>query len=73
MYSAYTIPNKKHQFSLMFFMARELGFEPRTHRLTAGCSTAELLPNIQFLKHFPYFTIKPEKINTLFRPKRVWR
>ncbi len=26
-------------------LARELGFEPRTHRLTAGCSTAELLPN----------------------------
>ena len=45
-----------------FFMARELGFEPRTHRLTAGCSTAELLPNI-LLKHFSYFTINLKKIN----------
>ncbi len=29
-------------------LARELGFEPRTDRLTADSSTAELLPNIQF-------------------------
>ena len=27
-------------------MAREVGFEPTTDRLTADCSTAELLPNI---------------------------
>ena len=29
-----------------FIMARELGFEPRTDRLTADSSTAELLPNM---------------------------
>ena len=31
-------------------MARELGFEPRTDRLTVDCSTAELLPNILLYK-----------------------
>jgi hypothetical protein len=27
------------------YLAREVGFEPTTDRLTADCSTAELLPN----------------------------
>ncbi len=34
-------------------VARELGFEPRTHRLTADCSTAELLPNELILFYKP--------------------
>jgi hypothetical protein len=29
-----------------FIMAREVGFEPTTNRLTADCSTVELLPNV---------------------------
>lgn len=46
-------------------MARELGFEPRTDRLTADSSTAELLPNIEF-----YLFILTEvlsKIKELYR------
>ncbi len=31
------------------FMAQEEGFEPPTSRLTAGCSTTELLLNIKKL------------------------
>lgn len=28
------------------YLAREVGFEPTTNRLTVDCSTVELLPNI---------------------------
>ena len=40
------VKNKKHDFYIMLFLAPQVGFEPTTLRLTAACSTAELLRNI---------------------------
>ena len=36
-------------------MAPDAGFEPATNRLTAGCSTAELIRNIEVLGAFAQF------------------
>ena len=48
---------KKSPHKVMIFsVARELGFEPRTNRLTAGCSTVELLPKVEVISLvFGYF------------------
>ena len=38
--------NKKETTKVVSFLAPQVGLEPTTLRLTAGCSTAELLRNI---------------------------
>lgn len=47
-----------------FIMAREVGFEPTTNRLTAERSTAELLPNIHFSTEAVYH-FEPKKSTVL--------
>ena len=48
----YAYFSRKYLFSAYFsrfapiFLAPQVGFEPTTYRLTADCSTAELLRNI---------------------------
>ena len=51
---------QKH-FCSVFVWTAPAGFEPATHRLTVGCSTAELRGNCA--KAFPYYRIDTASVN----------